>query len=295
MVAGITGSSPVVLPFSFKDMSFGRRKEDMSDVDFNSNKPPKTPLSTRATGMVGKPIRLFDMGAYDLIFPYQGHILLIYHFLEEWKNDPSVLNRLDKQPFYRLIRDVKYPKRKNKDEAAADFMKSILSIYKSIKTHGFSLKKRVPVATNPEGVVVPLKGARRVAALMALGTMRVPVAEYELDYSLLKGTKKRLGCQDYTDIIRKRLGECRICRTIIVMYDLFKEDRLMFSRVPPDRHKGKDAPVKDVTEEELRALLDEDKGGDAVFPINVLKEMGLRILIDGVFYGIKEEDSADGV
>lgn len=189
----------------------------------------RTPYHTRPYDLE-QPLRHFEMNVLDLIWPYHLHPYLLFLFLEFYHSHESLFKKSRKR-FFKLAKNEPYfqfglrikPKNRN---ATIEFLSGFIELYETIQQHGFSLEKRVPVAVNPKGEIVPLKGAKRIAICLAEREYTVPVSEYAVIVDRLTPDRKELYCKNYTEIIRREMSDLHQVRVALKTFECINSLRV---------------------------------------------------------------------
>lgn len=183
-------------------------------------------------------IALYNYPCVALTYPYTPLTWLMVEFITHYYlADPDGFEAADEAFWKRAESSSLYQYEQRVNRSGGDYCRRIASkvveIYRQIIGDGFNLAKPVPVAENPDGVIVPLKGAKRIAALIALGVEMVPVAEFATDtLSSISEKQSRTTCIDHSTLIFDRLGELPAVRALETQY------RFALDEVP-GAHRGR--------------------------------------------------------
>ncbi|QFY88687.1 hypothetical protein D5125_03880 [Magnetovirga frankeli] len=169
-------------------------------------------------------IAFYNYPCVALTYPYTPLTWLMVEFIAHYYlADPVGFETADEAFWKRAESSSLYQYEQRVNRSAGDYCRriaaNVVEIYRRIIGDGFNLAKPVPVAENPDGVIVPLKGAKRIAALIALGVETVPVAEFATDtLSSISEKQSRTSCVDHATLIFDRLGELPAVRALETQY-----------------------------------------------------------------------------
>jgi hypothetical protein len=172
-----------------------------------------------------RPIARYAMPCVALTLPYTPLTWLMVNFLQNHAlADPQGL-AADRQSFWKLAERCamfQYERIINNStvDRSRTFLRNMSTIRELIVTNGFNLAKPVPVTENPRGEIVPLKGAKRIAALITLGVETVPVREYDFStLNNLPSDQSLTGCVDHAELIFGNLADLPEVSSLRVFYD----------------------------------------------------------------------------
>lgn len=183
----------------------------------------------------GTEVVRYRMPCISLTTPYTALTWLMYNYMKDiYLADPqgydeetvSFLGRLlHRGPFWDKVRSTgmyQYESIVNTSSSKRKYqiLSNIVSIYRKIETDGFNIAKPIPVTENSRGEIVPLKGAKRIAALLALGVEWVPVVEY--DRRTLENVppeQQETSCIDHAELIFTRMGHMPEVQALKSQYD----------------------------------------------------------------------------
>ncbi|MFC2087679.1 hypothetical protein ACFLSA_05930 [Bacteroidota bacterium] len=158
-----------------------------------------------------RPLLSYVMPCIELTFPYTTLTWIMHDFIVDYylKNKEGFENDTDEfwdnaqnAPMYQYEVRVNH----NTPEICKYYCKNVVDIYKRIEKEGFNLAKPIPVTENRKGEIVAVKGAKRIAALMAHGIDWVPVLEYDNNtLTKIKGSQKLTSCIDHAELIFSNL------------------------------------------------------------------------------------------
>jgi hypothetical protein len=159
----------------------------------------------------GKRLNRYWLPTIELTLPYTPLTWLMVHFINHYylndiegfeEDSPAFWERVKRSGIYQY--EVKI--NQNTHEYRVRILKNIVTIYQEIKEHGFNLAKPVPVTENNLGEIVPLKGAKRIAALLVMGIEKVPVMEYDRSTLInIRPKYEEIACINHSDLIFNNL------------------------------------------------------------------------------------------
>ena len=106
------------------------------------------------------------------------------------------------------------------DRKVKKVLENVIEIYRKISQKGFNTAKPVPVTENIRGEIVPLKGAKRIASLLALGVEWVPVLEYDrTTLQQIPPEQNETACINHSELIFGQLTDLAEVQSLKLTYD----------------------------------------------------------------------------
>ncbi len=167
----------------------------------------------------------------ELTFPYTALIWIMVDFYKEYylkdvegfeaprfsSASRAFWKRAKQSPMYQ------YEKRNSTSlrQTPKSICRNLINIYKEIEEKGYNLAKPVPIAENFMGDMVTLKGAKRIAVLLAFGEKWISVKE--TDRNTLENIKdeeqKEMLCRNHTRTIFNSMGDMPYVKELMSIYD----------------------------------------------------------------------------
>lgn len=206
----------------------------MTRISYYSEEKPYWDTKARRFEKGAKPVARYRMPCVALTFPYTPLTWLMANFISSfylsdrenwdggnggfWRKKKSA-DTFWKRAFYSGIYQYEMRVNKSSNRKTKGVLANIIEIYRMIAQEGFNTAKLVPVTENIKGEIVPLKGAKRIASLIALGEEWVPVLEYDrTTLSQIPSEQVETGCINHSELIFGQLGDLAEVQSLKMAY-----------------------------------------------------------------------------
>ncbi|MBN2562040.1 MAG: hypothetical protein JXQ75_14030 [Phycisphaerae bacterium] len=206
------------------DAQFSKRTRGIAY--FYQEKPYGDPVARRFEEGARQIVR-YRMPCVELTYPYTPLTWLMVDFLTGYylndvegcdQDSDAFWARAESAPLYQYEIIVN----RSSAERSRAVLRNVVAIYKAITSRGFNLAKPVPVTENSLGEIVPLKGAKRIAALLTLGVDWVHVLEYDRNtLARLKPGQEKTSCINHTEIIFSALADLPAVKVLMTRYNQY--------------------------------------------------------------------------
>jgi len=207
----------------------------MASIHYYSEEKPYWDKQARRFEEGAKKVARYRMPCVALTVPYTPLTWLMANFIHsyylsdmegfEGKAGRFWKKKLDSNVFWkRTVHSgiYQYELRINSspEKKIKRVLENVIEIYKSISKKGFNTAKPVPVTENIRGEIVPLKGAKRIAALLALGVEWVPVLEYDqTTLGQIPPEQKETACVDHSNLIFDKMSDLPEVQSLRLQYE----------------------------------------------------------------------------
>ena len=177
-----------------------------------------------------RPLITYKINCEDLAFPYYTLIWLMHDFLVNFYLKDTKGFENETQEFWEkadLSSFVRYEILVNRQntEVGRKYARNLVSIYKKFASEGYNLAKPVPVTENSYGEIVALKGAKRIASLLAYGYKWIPVLEYNRKtLKKVKWKNRKTSCINHKQLIFNKMKNEAIIPSLIEKYNKYENE-----------------------------------------------------------------------